>query len=164
MNLRRFLLLFTFLSGLAIAAPPNPKEAPVEIVSAEFGLFDASNPDELAFEPTTVVPQKVGQRYGWVIEVRTSKRSLAVREEYLLPTAATAGISAAEVKAAADPAINTLNIPLLRRNQVSQRQLVPVDGRIFGEWAIGPGEPAGRRHLQVIIEGQLGASFEYEVK
>ena len=36
----------------------------------EFGLFDASNPDELAFEPATVVPQKVGQRYGWVIEVR----------------------------------------------------------------------------------------------
>jgi hypothetical protein len=152
------------LSGLAIAAPPNPKEAPVEIVSAEFGLFDASNPDELAFEPATVVPQKIGQRYGWVIEVRTSRRSLAVREEYLLPTAATAGASAAEAKAAADPAINTLNIPLLRRNQVSQRQLVPVDGRIFGEWAIGPGEPAGRRHLQVIIEGQLGASFEYEVK
>jgi hypothetical protein len=39
-----------------------------------------------------------------------------------------------------------------------------VDGRIYGEWAFGPGEPAGRRHLQVIIEGQLGASFEYEVK
>ena len=164
MNRRTLLLLMIFLSGVALAAPPNPKEAPVEIVSAEFGLFDASNPDELAFEPATVVPQKIGQRYGWVIEVRTSKRSLAVREEYLLPTAATAGASAAEAKAAADPAINTLNIPLLRRNQVSQRQLVPVDGRIFGEWAIGPGEPAGRRHLQVIIEGQLGASFEYEVK
>jgi hypothetical protein len=164
MNRRTLLLLMIFLSGVALAAPPNPKEAPVEIVSAEFGLFDASNPDELAFEPATVVPQKIGQRYGWVIEVRTSKRSLAVREEYLLPTAATAGASAAEAKAAADPAINTLNIPLLRRNQVSQRQLVPVDGRIYGEWAIGPGEPAGRRHLQVIIEGQLGASFEYEVK
>jgi hypothetical protein len=164
MNRRTLLFLMIFLSGVALAAPPNPKEAPVEIVSAEFGLFDASNPDELAFEPATVVPQKIGQRYGWVIEVRTSKRSLAVREEYLLPTAATAGASAAEAKAAADPAINTLNIPLLRRNQVSQRQLVPVDGRIYGEWAIGPGEPAGRRHLQVIIEGQLGASFEYEVK
>jgi hypothetical protein len=164
MNRRTLLFLMIILSGVALAAPPNPKEAPVEIVSAEFGLFDASNPDELAFEPATVVPQKIGQRYGWVIEVRTSKRSLAVREEYLLPTAATAGASAAEAKAAADPAINTLNIPLLRRNQVSQRQLVPVDGRIYGEWAIGPGEPAGRRHLQVIIEGQLGASFEYEVK
>jgi hypothetical protein len=164
MNLRRFLLLGILMSGLAVAAPPQTQEVPVEIVSAEFGLFDASNPDELAFEPATVVPQQIGQRYGWVIEVRTRKRSLAVREEYLLPTASTAGISAAETKAAADPAVSTLNISLLRRNQVSQRQLVPVEGRIFGEWSIGPGEPAGRRHLQVIIEGQLGADFKYEVR
>jgi len=153
------MLLMIFLSGVAFAAPPVQKEAPIEIVSAEFGLFDASNPDELAFEPATLVPQKVGQRYGWVIEVRTGKRSLAVREEYLIPDGAETTTTAA-----ADPAIGTLNIPLPRRSQVSQRQLVPVDGRIFGEWAIGPGEPPGRRHLQVIIEGQLGASFEYEVK
>jgi hypothetical protein len=87
-----------------------------------------------------------------------------VREEYLLPTSATAAAPSSEAKAAADPAIGTLNIPLLRRNQVSQRQLVPVEGRIFGEWSIGPGEPAGQRHLQVIIEGQLGADFKYEVR
>ena len=160
----RFILLLIFfcLSAASTAAPQNPKEVTVEIVSAEFGLFDASNPDELIFEPATVVPQKVGQRYGWVIEVRTRKRSLAVREEYLLPTAATAAAPSSTAKAAADP--TTLNIPLLRRNQVSQRQLVPVEGRIFGEWSIGPGEPAGQRHLQVIIEGQLGADFEYEVR
>jgi hypothetical protein len=161
MKRRTLLLLMTFLSGVVLAAPPvqQGKEAPAEIVSAEFGLFDASNPDELAFEPATVVPQKPGQRYGWVIEVRTSKRSLAVREEYLIPSG-----TDKTTPAAADPAIGTLNIPLPRRNQVSQRQLVPVGGRIYGEWAIGPGEPAGRRHLQVIVEGQLGASFEYEVK
>jgi hypothetical protein len=159
MKRRTLLLLMTFLSGVALAAPPVQKDAPIEIVSAEFGLFDASNPDELAFEPATIVPQKPGQRYGWVIEVRTRKRSLAVREEYLITTGADA-----TTPGAADPAIGTLNIPLPRRSQVSQRQLVPVDGRIFGEWAIGPGEPAGRRYLQVIIEGQLGASFEYEVR
>ena len=55
-------------------------------------------------------------------------------------------------------------IPLERRNQVSQRHLVPVDGQIFGEWEIGPGEPPGQRHLQVLIEGRVAASFEYEVK
>jgi len=155
---RTLLLLGVFLSGLALAAPPAQMEAAVEIVSAEFGIFDASNPNELAFEPTTVVPHKVGQRYGWTIEVRTNRRSLAVREEYLLPTAATQAATATHVPG------ETLNIPLPRRNQVSQRQLVPVGGRIYGEWAIGPGEPAGQRHLQVIIEGQLGASFDYAVK
>lgn len=57
-----------------------------------------------------------------------------------------------------------MTIPLQRRNQVSQRQLVPVDGRIYGEWEVAPGEPSGHRHLQVVIEGEVAASFEYDVK
>lgn len=148
-----FWLLLACICTLVSA---GPQDAPVEIVAAEFGIFDASNPRELAFEPATVVPHREGQRYGWVIEVRTRKRSLAVREEYLLPTAATA--------AGATLGPHGGTIPLPRRSQVSQRQLVPVDGRIIGEWAIGPGEPAGRRHLQVIVEGQVAGSFEYQVQ
>ena len=41
---------------------------------------------------------------------------------------------------------------------------MPQEGRIFGEWEIGPGEPPGRRHLQVVIEGEVAASFEYDVR
>lgn len=159
--LRKLLLLAACLAGTAAAAaPPAPIPAPVEIVSAEFGLFDASTPGELAFEPTDVVPHKEGQRYGWIVEVRTTKRSLAVREEYLLPSAA----AAPKDKPPADAVAESLSFPAQRRNQVSQRQLVPEAGRIYGEWAIGPNEPAGRRHLQVIVEGQVAADFEYEVK
>jgi hypothetical protein len=158
MTIRKALLLLAvFMTGPACAAPPAQPGAPVEIISAEFGIFDASKPGELAFEPTDVVPHRVGQRYGWVIEVRTKRRSLSVREEYLLPTAAKAA-------AAADPLAESLNIATQRRNQVSQRQLVPVDGRIIGEWEIGPHEPAGQRHLQVIIEDRLAASFQYRVE
>ena len=153
--------LFAFLlacCGTAFAAGPRLAEGEVRIVSAEFGIFDASQPKRLVFEPTLVVPHKEGQRYGWIIEVRTTKRSLSVREEYILPTAAT------EAGPTGNIAAEGLNIPLPRRNQVSQRQLVPVRGQIYGEWAIGPGEPAGKRHLQVIVEGQLAGSFDYEVK
>lgn len=158
MTIRKALLLLAvFMTGPACAAPPAQPGAPMEIISAEFGIFDASKPGELAFEPTDVVPHRVGQRYGWVIEVRTKRRSLSVREEYLLPTAAKAA-------AAADPLAESLNIATQRRNQVSQRQLVPVDGRIIGEWEIGPHEPAGQRHLQVIIEDRLAASFQYRVE
>lgn len=148
--IRRAFLLFAFAGALAQAAPP------LEIVGAEFGVFDASDPRETTFEPTHVVPHREGQRYGWIIEVRTKQRSLSVREEYLLPTAAT------EAGTTLGPGGGT--IPLPRRNQVSQRQLVPVGGRIYGEWEIGPGEPPGKRHLQVIVEGQVAGSFEYEVK
>jgi len=148
--IRRAFLLLACASALAWAAPP------LEIVHAEFGLFDARDPRAVSFEPATVVPHREGQRYGWIIQVRTSKRSLSVREEYLLPTAAS------EAGATLGPGGGT--IPLPRRTQVSQRQLVPVAGRIVGEWEIGPGEPPGKRHLQVIVEGELAGSFEYEVK
>ena len=152
---KTFLLAQMLCAALALAATPA---APVVIVGAEFGIFDASNPRELVFEAKDLVPHRIGQRYGWIIEVRTGKRSLSVSEEYLLPSGAPThtqpGNSSAEV----------WNIPQARRNQVSQRQLVPVDGKIYGEWAIGPNEPAGHRHLQVLIEGQVAASFEFDVK
>lgn len=149
--MRIFALWLMLLCGPAVAGPD------VKILGAEFGLFDASNPKELVFEPATVVPQREGQRYGWVIELRTKKHSVAVREEYILATPASE----------AGPSGNLtegLNIPLPKRHQVSQRQLVPRGGRIFGEWAVGPGEPPGQRHLQVIVEGELAGSFDYEVK
>lgn len=144
--------LFLFAALLAHAQS-------VTILGAEFGIFESGKPGELVFEPTQVVPHQPGQRYGWIIALRTQQRSVAVREEYLLPSAATEAGPRGNLKNEA-----TLDIPLPRRNQVSQRQLVPIDGRIYGEWVIGPGEPAGRRHLQVIVEGQLAGSFEYEVR
>ena len=147
--------IFVFFAGIFFAAATRAAEVPVEIVSAEFGIFDESNPQEMVFEPTSVVPHKVGQRYGWIIEVRTGKRSLSVREEYVLP---------APVQKNPDALSESLNVPIQRRNQVSQRQLVPVDGKIYGEWAVGPNEPAGHRQLQVVIEGQPGAIFQFDVK
>jgi hypothetical protein len=157
MTFKTLIAIAVLMSGNAFAAEPKPVEAPVEIISAEFGTFEQSKPNELIFEPTGFVPHKQGQRYGWVIEVRTSKRTLSVREEYLIaePTPAPKNPDALN---------ESLNIPSQRRNQVSQRQLVPVEGRIYGEWSIGPNEPPGRRHLHVVIEGQSAASFKYEVK
>ena len=148
------------VATISYAAPPNPAQSPVEIVSAEFGLYDAANPREMVFEPALVVPHRQGQRYGWIIEVRTRKSSLSVREEYLLPNPKTPP----KAQAASDSGGESLSFPAQRRSQVSQRQLVPVDGKIYGEWAVGPNEPAGHRHLQVVIEGQVAASFEYDVK
>lgn len=144
-------------AGCAGAAPPvasSTPAAPIEIISAEFGIFDAGTPGELVFEPTRVIPHVVAQRYGWVIEVGSAQRSLAVREEYLFAAPA----------AATPPVDDDLTPVVPRRSQVSQRQLVPAAGKIYGEWSIGPGEPAGRRTLQVVIENQLGARFEFEVK
>jgi len=147
---RAALAFFVIFASAAAAAE-------VDILDAEFGTFDASKPGEIVFTPATIVPHRTGQRYGWVIEVRTGKRSLSVREEYLLP-------NAAPPQPADNPVAAHLAVPFERHNQVSQRQLVPVDGRIYGEWSIGPSEPAGRRQLQVVVEGVPAARFDYEVK
>lgn len=159
MRRKTLTLILFLLSGAALAAPtlPAAPAAPVELISAEFGTFDASNPSEVVFEPTRLIPHRQGQRYGWAIALRTTLRSVSVSEEYLLPNAAQSRPSPGNSELVMD-------IPQARRNQVSQRQLVPVDGMIYGEWVIGPDEPAGRRHLQVVIEGQEAARFQFEVK
>jgi hypothetical protein len=147
------IMILALVAGNAFAAPPVA--ATVDVIRAEFGLFDAGDPRELVFAPSALVPHRVGQRYGWIIEVGTAQRSLSVREEYVLPLAP---------QVASDPLSESLSVPLQRRNQVSQRQLVPVDGKIYGEWSVGPDEPSGHRNLQVVIEGQVAASFEFDVK
>jgi hypothetical protein len=155
--LRVFFLCAALFAGAAVAAPPVPVELPLEIVGAEFGTFDYSDPAETVFEPTRVIPHRQGQRYGWIIEVRTKRRSLSVSEEYLLP-------NPAQVRSSMVGKTEVMDIPERRRNQVSQRQLVPVDDLITGEWEVGPSEPAGHRSLQVVVEGQVAAVFEYDVK
>lgn len=147
----------TTIAACLLGFTPLAGAADFEIVGAEFGLFDEGQDDEILFQPAKVVPLAVGQRYGWIIEVRTLKRTLAVREEYVLP-------KAASDKEPDSAVAKNLHIPDLRRSQVSQRQLALVDGQIVGEWSIGPGEPPGKRRLQVIVEGQVAATFEYEVR
>lgn len=147
-----FLSLLLWLAvGFAAAAEP----ARITVTRADFGIFEADQSGELAFMPSAVVPHREGQRYGWIIELQGARRTVAVREEYLTP----AKISPD------DAAVRSgMLTPLPRRSQVSQRQLVPVAGRIYGEWAIGAGEPGGHRHLQVIVEGQLAGDFEFDVQ
>lgn len=145
------LAFFLAIAGVQ-AAPDAPPAGPaVQIGATSFGLFDASTPGELSFEPSKLVPLRVGQRYGWVIEVRTTKRRVSVREEYLLPPKA-------------GESVRPDTIMMDTRRQVSQRELAVIDGKIYGEWSVGQGEPAGHRHLQVFVDNQLAGDFEYDVK
>ncbi|MDR1163607.1 MAG: hypothetical protein LBM17_07240 [Candidatus Accumulibacter sp.] len=154
------LLLFALSLGFSARAVADAQENDaVEVVRAEFGLFDASDPKKTRFTETSVVPRRKEQRYGWVIEVRTKKRSLSVREEYLLPSSEK---EASETRDASGRTVFFL--PHERRVQVSQRQLVPAGNRIVGEWVVGPDEPAGHRHLQVIVEDALAADFEFDME
>lgn len=151
--MRKMLWLLALAFQVAQAAPPEP---PVQVVAAEFGIFEERKGD-LVFTPTEVVPHVLGQRYGWVIEVNTKKRTLAVTEEYVVPHP---NQGSAEEKVMA----NNLGLSNDKRTPVSQRLLAPMDGHIYAEWSVGPNEPTGHRRLQVLIEGQVAARFEFDVR
>ena len=59
--------LLATTTATAVLAAEEVAPAAVEVLSAEFGIFDASDSREVAFGPTRVVPHREGQRYGWVI-------------------------------------------------------------------------------------------------
>ncbi|MGA7949059.1 MAG: hypothetical protein WCA45_02735 [Thiobacillaceae bacterium] len=50
--------------------PPMPD---IEVLHADFGLFNRALSGELVLTPSAVVPLKKGQQYGWSILLRTSK-------------------------------------------------------------------------------------------
>lgn len=52
------------LAEISLAIPLPAVRNLVEILSAEFGLFEASDSGEVVFEPARIVPHRVGQRYG----------------------------------------------------------------------------------------------------
>lgn len=148
--LRKILLPLLLLLQL-LAAGASFAAAPVDIVSAEFGVFTTGEDEERVFSPGEVIPLVPGQRYGWVLEVRSPRRSVSVREEALL--------AGAPVKAG-----DHETITFERRRLLGQRQLVPVGGRIFGEWTVGPDDRPGPRQLRVTVEEQSSVEFSYELR
>ncbi|HET7774764.1 MAG TPA: hypothetical protein VFK74_00180, partial [Azospira sp.] len=103
------------------------------------------------------VPHVLGQRYGWVIEVETKKQNLSVSEEYVVPHPNKGSETELEVA-------RNLGLSNDKRIQVSQRILRPQEGHIYAEWSVGPNEPVGHRRLQVLIDGEVAARFEFDVK
>jgi hypothetical protein len=159
MNFRRLagtaigaaLLLTAGLQARAAPAVPD-----VEIIKAEFGIFEDDGSDQLGFGATSEIPFTHGQPYGWLIEVRTTRKSLAVREEVLMPQDTVAASGSNE---------SDLAMPAMRESLLSlNERRVPVsDGMIFGERRIRAEDKAGRYRLRVYVERKLTATFDYSV-
>ncbi len=133
----------------ALAAPPAPD---VEIVNAEFGIFEDDGSDQIGFGVTSEIPFSRGQPYGWLIEVKTTKKTLAVREELLMlqDTVATPGSDPSEAVRESILGLNESRVPV-------------SDGMIFGERRIKAEDKAGRYRLRVYVERKLTATFDYSV-
>ena len=110
----------------------------VEIVSAEFGLFNALETGRPPFISTPLVPLQEGQAYGWVIVLKTSDKTVRWREEF--------------TPAGKDSAA------------VTEREVTLYNGAVFNSRPIARGDPAGTYRMRVTVNGELVRTFEFRVE
>lgn len=143
-----FSLMVTFVAS-AGQLKITPEE--LQIVRAEFGLFNASG-----FVPTKIVPLTEGQVYGWRIVLKTNKAKVRWREEFRLPVVpATWGD--AEIKGLS-------SISEDRRVSVMEREVLPIDGVIVNSWAVAAGDPKGHHSMRVLIDNHYEHIFEFDMQ
>lgn len=158
--MKLLLTVFYFsLLGASVASATGKlttMPADVQIVRAEFGLFNPSASGDLVFVPFKAVPLVVHQAYGWRILLKTHKAKIKWREEFTLPVApATWGNAEAQ-------GINSVSKN--RRVSVMEREVSPVDGVIFNVWTVAAGDPKGHHLMRVLIDNQYERVFEFDVQ
>ena len=127
-------------STLAAAQDPAAIAAPFEVVSAEFGLFNALETGRPPFIATPLVPLVVDQSYGWVIVLRTSAKTVRWREEF--------------IRAMSDDA----------RPTITEREVTLHNSVIFNSRSVAAGDPTGTYRVRVSIEGRLVRTFEFRLE
>jgi hypothetical protein len=127
-------------SAFAAAQGPASVAAPFEVVSAEFGLFNALETGRPPFIATPLVPLVVDQSYGWVIVLKTSAKTMRWREEF--------------IRAMSDEG----------RPTITEREVTLHNGVIFNSWSVAQGDPAGTYRMRVSVEGKLVRTFEFRVE
>ena len=128
-----------------------PAPAPFRVLKAEFGIVVPGG-----FRPSTKVPLKDGQGFGWVIQLETPRDTIRWREELRLP--------AAPQTWQADEASGKHTMSADRRTSTLERTARVENGMIYNLWQISPGDPPGRYTVRVMIEDLLVSTFEFDVE
>ena len=127
--------------------PPGP----FKVLKAEFGLIVPGG-----FQPSTKVPFKEGQSFGWVIQLDTKRDRIKWREELKLP--------AAPQTWQADESAGKHTVSGDRRTSTLEREARIENGLIYNFWQISSGDPKGRYTMRVMIEGLLVSTFDFDVE
>jgi hypothetical protein len=141
------LQLSTSFASSEKATPPTQ----FKVLKAEFGVVVPGG-----FQPTTKVPFKEGQSFGWVIQLETQRDLVKWREELRLP--------AAPQTWHADEQSGTHTLSADRRTSTLEREAKVENGLIYNFWQVSPGDPKGRYTLRVMLEGMLVSTFEFDVE
>ena len=134
--------------------PPTPD---IEVLHAEFGLFNPASAGKPVLTPSAVVPLKQGQHYGWSIMLRTTKPKVRWREEFSLPSPPSSWGSD-ELPAASQ------TVSQDRMISIVELDAIPIDGVIENIWEVAPGDPKGHYIIRVTIDGGNQQVFEFDLQ
>ena len=134
----------------------SPVPAPLEVVSAQFGVFGADSTGRRVLLETSRFPAIVSAPYGWYIIFKTSKPTVVWREEFELPVAPPTW--------GPGEAMGIFTISPDRKTAVTERIIPTRVGFIANEWRYAPGDPIGAHAMRVYIDGQLIKEFKFEIE
>jgi hypothetical protein len=127
----------------------------INIDKAEFGVFRVNRKNgRVTFIPTTRIPWREGDKYGWRIQLKNYKGRVTWREILQLPKAPESWGTQ-----------NTENFLISADGATAAvtRTVLAENGVIQNSWAIAAGDPPGKHRIDVYISQRRVASFEFEV-
>lgn len=127
----------------------------IEVTQAAFGLFPSEESGRTKFVSSTKIPFVVGESYGWVLTVKTSRKTVKYRDELTLPKPITqwGQPTGAEQMVASDG-----------KSAVAEREASVENGQIHGGWGIADSDPRGRYVSKVTLEDGQTLVFEFDVE
>lgn len=139
-----------------VAQATPGKSAPLEVVSAQFGVFGADPTGRRVLYETARFPAVVAAPYGWYIIFKTERPTVIWREEFELP----------EPPPTWGPgeALGIYTISPDRKTAVTERIIPTRLGFIANEWRYAPGDPIGAHKMRVYIDGQLIREFAFDIE
>lgn len=143
-------------AAAAAAAPLASKSAPIEVVSAQFGVFGADPTGRRVLYETDKFPGVVAAPFGWFIVFKTDRPTVIWREEFELPEAPPTW--------GPGEAMGIYTISPDRKTAVTERIIPTRLGFIANEWRYAPGDPIGAHKMRVYIDGQLIREFSFDIE
>ena len=129
---------------------------PIEVVSAQFGVFGSDENGRRLLLETDRFPAVVSAPYGWYIIFKTDKPTVVWREEFELPIAPPTW--------GPGEAMGIYVISPDRKTAVTERIIPTRLGFVANEWRYAPGDPLGAHAMRVYIDGQLIREFKFAIE
>lgn len=149
MRKMRFLLSLLLLVGLARA--DQVEVAPdLKVSSVTFGLFQQDANGSLTFVPSSEVPLRPGQYFGWRMDLATERKTVKWREELELPRAP-------------DKWGTDTQVGGDRKVGITEREEDVFNGWVVHIWKVAAGDPAGEYTLRLFLEDKPVGVLSFKV-